>query len=168
MTVRRQWATGALATALLLAAGAPSRADPCAPVVQALQRLGEAAQYRWSMQATTPKRRRPMEREQIVIGDMVYLTPDNGRWMRQRMGPAERSSRMADELARSPPQACQAEPGETRDNAAMLVYAYRQGDAAKRIWIGAADAMPHYFTSNENQVSVQMRVDYAGIAAPID
>jgi len=130
---------GLLAALALLAL--PARAEEaCTPVVQALLRLGDAPQYHWTMRATTPKRRRPMEREQIVLGDVVYLTPDEGRWMRQQLSRADRAARMQAELARTPPEACTREPG---DKAAMVVYTYHQGTARKRIWIGAADGLPH-------------------------
>lgn len=155
---------GLLAALALLAL--PARAEgACTPVVQALLRLGDAPQYHWTMRATTPKRRRPMEREQIVLGDVVYLTPDEGRWMRQQLSRADRAARMQAELARTPPEACTREPG---DKAAMVVYTYHQGTARKRIWIGAADGLPHDFTSDEDPVAVKMHVDYADIVAPID
>ena len=177
-----RWAGAAspLFVALVLCgAGRAEDNAGCAKVVAALQALGNAPHYHWIVKATSPARRRPMEREQIVIGDAVYMTPDEGRWMRQQIARTERASRMADELARSPPADCRlagtetlaaseaAAASETGDGAPMLVYDFRQGAADKRIWIGSADGLPHRFTSSEPPVTVTMRVDYAETAAPL-
>ncbi len=147
-------------------AAAPGGAD-CAPVLQALSALGAAPRYHWTLSARTPARRRPFEREQIVLGDLVYATPDNGRWMKNRVTADERAARMADELARHPPERCRAEPSETRDGTPMRVYAYNQGAAEKRIWVGAEDGLPHALTSSEGPVSVTTRVDYDDVSAPL-
>lgn len=162
----------ALAAVLLATAGSPPAVaaeggEACTKVVEALHALGEAARYHWTMSATTPTRRRPMRREQVVIDDIVYLTPDNGRWMKQRIDRADRAARMATEIAQKPVADCRAEGTETRDNIVMSMYAYRQGEAAKRIWVGAADSLPYYFTSDEPPVSVTMRVDYTEVPAPL-
>ncbi len=148
----------------------PEGAAPCSVVQGALQRMGAAARYRWKMSATTPARRRPFEREQVVLDDIVYLTPDEGRWMKERITAAERVARMADELARNPISDCRLAGKDTLGGAAMLTYTYRQGAGAadaKRIWIGVADGLPHFFTSAEGTVSVTMRVEYDHVEAPL-
>ena len=108
-----------------------------------------------------------MEREQIVIGDIVYLTPDEGRWMKQRITRDERSARMDGEINRSPPSECHLAAEETHDGIAMLVFDYKQAKADKRIWIAAVDGLPHRFTSNEPPIVVTMSVDYGDYAAPL-
>ena len=171
----------ALAAAAIVAASAwPAMAAPedgaaCGVVQGALQRMGAAARYHWKMSATTPTRRRPLEREQVVLDDIVYLTPDEGRWMKERITPAERVARMADELARNPISDCRPEGKDTLGGLAMLTYSYRQGAEAakgedagtKRIWIGVEDGLPHFFTSAEGAVSVTMRVEYDRVEAPL-
>ncbi len=161
------------------AAAEPDDAAPCKAVEDALHRLGAAARYHWKMSATTPARRRPFEREEVVLDDIVYVTPDEGRWMKERITAPERVARMADELARNPIRDCRLIGRDTRDGRAMLTYAYRQGSgaaqrgdtggeaAAKRIWIGAADGLPHFFTSAEGAVSVTMQVEYDRVEAPL-
>ena len=139
----------------------------CAPILHALRALATAPRYHWTMSATTPGRRRPVEREQVVIGDIVYLTPDEGRWMKQRIAAPERASRMEDELARSPPRDCGPGEAEARDGVPMLAYGYRQGTAQKRIWVGVADGLPRFFTSSEGVIAVKMRVSYEPVAAPL-
>lgn len=161
------------------AASEPDDAAPCKAIEDALHRLGAAARYHWKMSATTATRRRPFEREEVVLDDIVYMTPDEGRWMKERITVPERVARMADELARNPIRDCRLIGKDTRDGLAMLTYAYRQGSAAvprggaggdaaaKRIWIGVEDGLPHLFTSAEGAVSVTMRVDYNRVEAPL-
>ncbi len=139
----------------------------CASVTQALRGLGNAPHYHWTVKATSPARRRPMEREQIVIGDIVYLTPDEGRWMKQRITRTERSARMDDEISRNPLSECRVSGQESRGGSALVVYDYKQAGADKRIWIAAADGLPHLFTSSEPPVAVTMSVDYGEHAAPL-
>ena len=181
----------ATAFASLLACPAMSQesgSTDCAPVVRALQALGAAPRYHWTMSATTPARRRPLEHEEIVLGDEVYLTPDNGRWAKSRVSLPERVARMADELARNPVVDCRAAGTEVKDGVATQVYTYRQGAAAaqanpegipkegldpearpglKRIWIGAEDGLPHFFSSAEGPVSVAMHVEYDHVVSPL-
>lgn len=148
----------------------------CGVVLQALHSMGAAPRYHWKMSATTPARRRPVEREQVVLDDVVYMTPDEGRWMKQRILPAERAARMADEVARHPVSFCHSLGTEGVGNTAMAVYEYRQGgeaaaaggdSATKRIWIGVQDGLPHLFKSNEGPVSVTMQVEYVRVQTPL-
>lgn len=148
----------------------------CDAVLQALQRMGAAPHYHWKMSATTPARRRPVEREQVVLDDMVYMTPDEGRWMKQHISLAERVARIADEVARHPISSCHLLGTELVGNTTLAIYGYRQsveaaaagGDgAAKRIWIGVQDGLPHLFKSDEGSVSVTMQVDYERVQTPL-
>jgi hypothetical protein len=172
-------------TALLLLAalvGRPGPAaaqdsDPCKPVLQALQALGAAPRYHWSMTATTPGRRRPMEREQVVIDDVVYLTPDEGgKWMKVQITLAERGHRVTEELAHNPVSACrQLGPSDEVGGVSTVLYTYHQGNASttegpeadKRIWVGAQDGLPRLFKATEGPVAVTMRVEYAEIQSPL-
>ena len=135
--------------------------------MRALHGLGTAPQYHWTVKATSPTQRRPMEREQIVVGDVVYLTPDEGRWTKQRITPTERAARMDDEIRRNPPSECRISGQETRGGGAMAVYDYKQAGADKRIWVATADGLPHFFTSSEPPVTVTMSVDYEEHAPPL-
>jgi hypothetical protein len=151
--------------------------DPCRPVVQALQALGMAPRYHWSMTATTPGRRRPMEREQVVIDDVVYLTPDEGgKWMKVQLTVAERGQRLAQELARNPVSACrQVGPSDEVSGVSTVLYVYHQGNASttegpeadKHIWVGTEDGLPRLFRAKEGPVAVTMKVDYAEIQSPL-
>lgn len=54
----------------------------------------------------------------------------------------------------------------------MQVYDYRQASAEgeatpKQIWIGAQDMLPHAFTATQGPVSVNMKVEYKGVEAPL-
>ncbi len=169
-------------TVIALLLGRPGLAaaedgNACQPVVQALQALGVAPRYHWSLSATTPGRRRPMEREQIVIDDIVYLTPDEGgKWMRVQMTVAERVQRLAQELARNPVSTCRQEgPSDEIAGVSTVLYTYHQGNASttegpeadKHIWVGAQDGLPRLFKATEGPVAVTMRVEYAGIQSPL-
>lgn len=172
-----------LTLALVTAIGSPVVAEEnatsnaaCDAVLQALQGMGAAPHYHWKMSATTPARRRPVEREQVVLDDMVYMTPDEGRWMKQRISLAERAARVADEVAQHPISSCHLLGTEGVGRTAMAIYGYRQGvqtaaaggdGATKRIWIGVEDGLPHLFKSDEGLVSVTMQVDYERVQTPL-
>jgi hypothetical protein len=175
ISIRMMLAAGVLAAS---AGAGPATAQEgpgadCAPVLAALQGMGAAPRYHWTMSAKTPTRRRPFEREQIVLDDVVYLTPDNGRWMKQQITAAERMARMADDIARNPIGDCHLAAREEVGRAPMLVYTYRQGAVvgegtpSKRIWIGAEDNLPHAFTSTQGPVQITMKVEYNGFEAPL-
>jgi hypothetical protein len=155
------------------AAQQPEPNADCGPVLAALNGMGAAPRYRWTVSAKTPNRRRPFEREQIVIDEVVYLTPDQGRWMKQRIPLSERVSRMADELSRNPISDCHLARTDTVNGVTMQVYAYRQGSAQagevapKQIWIGADDKLPHAFEATQGPVSITMQVDYKEVEAPL-
>lgn len=167
--VRVLGALAALAGAYPAAAQEGAGAD-CAPVLAALQGMGAAPRYHWTMSARTPTRRRPFEREQIVLDDIVYLTPDNGRWMKQQIPVSDRAARMADDLARNPVSECRQAGTESVDGVPMRIYAYRQGageGTPKRIWIGEEDNLPHAFRTTQGPVQITMKVEYKGIEAPL-
>jgi len=142
-------------------------ANSCAEVLTALMGLGAAPSFHWSMSASSPKRRFPLKREQIVLGDNVFLTPDEGRWMRSHVTLAEREAKMRNELAQTPPGDCRLDGREIRDGMPMHIISYSQNSRDKRIWIGDADGLPHYFISSEPPVSVTMRVQYTDVQSPL-
>lgn len=165
-----------LAGALAALAGASAAAQEgeggdCAPVLAALHGMGAAPRYHWTMSARTPTRRRPFEREQIVFDDVVYVTPDQGRWMKQQITAAERAARIGEELARNPIRQCRLAGTEEVGGAPMRVYVYRQGPGeegeAKRIWVGQDDNLPHAFRAIQGPVQVTMKVEYNGVEAPL-
>jgi hypothetical protein len=160
-----------LLTGLTMVGPVSAQDGACAPVLAALQGMGGAPRYHWTMAAKTPTRRRPFEREQIVFDDVVYLTPDQGRWMKQQMPQSDRAARMSEELARNPIGECRLISTESVGGAAMRVYTYVQGGEGtrytKRIWIGEVDNLPHAFAAIQGPVSVTMKVDYQGVEAPL-
>lgn len=149
----------------------------CEPVIRAVKALGAAPRYHWWLTATTPARRRPVEQEEVVLDDDVYLTPDNGRWMKQRIVLAERVERVETELARTPISDCRLVGTDTIDGVPLRLYSYRQGEAplaegdgdalAKRIWVGVEDGLPRYFKATQGPVSVAMRVRYDDVRSPL-
>jgi hypothetical protein len=185
MTVLLRLAAGFASLLSFPALAQENGSTECAPVVRALQALGAAHQYHWTMSATTPARRRPLEHEEIVLDDDVYLTPENGRWAKTHLTLQQRTARMADELARDPIVDCQLVGNEVKDGIATQVYTYRQGSAStqaspdaspkegadrpglKHIWIGAEDGRPHFFSSSEGPVSVSMHVEYDHVQNPL-
>ncbi len=177
MTALRGAAIPVLLLVTAQAAPAAAQDDPCKPVLQALQSLAVAPRYHWSMSATMVGRRRPMEREQVVIDDIVYLTPDEGgKWMKVQMTVAQRGQRLTEELTRHPVSAChQVGPSDELSGISTVLYAYRQGNAStadgpeadKHIWVGAQDGLPRLFKANEGPVVVTMKVDYDGVQSPL-
>ena len=179
---RRPCWQGAAVFLLLALAGraGPAMAqdnDACKPVIGALRALGAASKYHWEMIATTPARRRPMQREQIVIDDMVYMTPDEGgKWMKLPITLAQRGERLTKELTDNPVTACRLEgPSDAVSGVPTVSYAYRQGNASttdgpeadKHIWVGAQDGLPRLFKATEGDVAVTMKVEYADVQSPL-
>lgn len=168
-----------LAAAALGAAAAPARADEaparsdeaaCAAVLAAARAIGTAPRYRSVLVATWPGRRRPAEREDVVVGDLVYTTaPGAGRWVKLPLTPADRE-RLAAGLVRYPPHHCEASEEIVGDRT-MRVYAYRQdvsgpGSAANRLWVGERDGLPRRFESQDGTTRVVLTLDYENVTPP--
>ena len=164
----------------------PAAGEECAAVVSALTAMAAASRYHWSMSAVTPTRRRPLAREQVVMGDIVYMTPDEGLWMRQLIPLAERATRMAQELARAPLTRCRRLGDDRLGDVPVTLYGYDQGASgdrgasgtgpeaadpegapAKRIWIGTQDGLPHLLKATDGATSVTTRVEYDHVVAPL-
>ncbi len=162
----------AIALAALSPPALPAWADEgaCAGVMAAARSIGAAPQYRSVLVATSPTRRRPMEREQIVVGDVIYATSlGAGRWMKLPMTASDRES-LAAGLVRYPPHHCDAAEA-TVEGAPMRVFSYLQDvsgpdSASSRLWVGAKDGLPRRFESQEGTMRVVITLEYEGVKAP--
>ena len=136
----------------------------------AAQAIGKAPQYRSVLVATSPTRRRPFEREQIVVGDLIYATSlGAGRWMKLPMTASDREA-LAAGLVRYPPHHCEAAEPAAED-APMRVYLYRQdvsgpNSADSRLWVGMKDGLPRRFESQEGTTRVVITLEYEGVKPP--
>lgn len=168
-----------VATVAFGAAAAPARADEapagsdeaaCAAVLAAARAIGTAPRYRSVLVATWPGRRHPVEREDVVVGDLIYTNaPGGGRWVKLPMTQADRD-RLAAGLVRYPPHHCEA-ADETVGGVPMRVYAYRQDvsgpdSASNRFWVGARDGLPRRFESREGTTRVVVTLDYEDVKPP--
>lgn len=145
----------------------------CAAVLAATRAIGTAPRYRSVLTATWPGRRRPVEREDVVIGDLIYSTaPNAGRWVKLPLTPADRE-RLAAGLVRYPPHHCEAAEGvEVVDGVPMRVYAYRQDvsgpdSAVSRLWVGERDGLPRRFESQEGTTRIVVTLQYEDVKPPI-
>jgi hypothetical protein len=157
------WAEGA--------ASSIPRADEaiCAAIVTAARSVGKAPQYRSVLVATWPTRKRPIEREQIVIGDTVYATSAGGRWMKLPVTASDRES-LAAGLERYPPHHCEA-VDQVLEGVPLRVYAYRQDvsgsdSATNRLWVGGDDGLPRRFESQEGATRVVVTLEYQDVTPP--
>ena len=160
------------AVALLSGITTPALAegDACAAVMAAAEAIGRVPQYRSVLVATSPTRRRPFEREQIVVGDLIYATSlGAGRWMKLPMSAADREA-LAAGLVRYPPHHCEAAEPAAPD-APMQVYSYRQDvsapdSAGSRLWVGTTDGLPRRFESQEGTLRVVITMEYENVKPP--
>ena len=174
MTRHRLW----LAGLALLGAG-PALAEDggaaCTDIVQAVQAIGQAEQFHTRLVARTPARRRPMEEERIVLGDVVYTnSPAAGRWVKLPMTAAHRRELSAG-LEAYPPQACREDGAETLDGVPLHIFAYQQvlpgeGGAAgaiaqSRLWV-AEDGRPRRYESRYGDMRVTLTFAFDGVAPP--
>lgn len=176
----RAAAAAALPAFLLLAA--PARAEvsspeACAAVERAVRAIGEAERFHSKVLAKTPGRRRPAEREQIVLGDVVYASsPASGRWVKLPMRDADRTALSAS-IAAYPPRDCRDEGARDLEGVPTRLYAYRQdmppgrnGEASPpalgRLWVGAADGRPRRYEGQHGEVRVVLTIDYDAVEPP--
>jgi hypothetical protein len=136
----------------------------------AARSIGTAPQYRSVLVATSPTRRRPMEREQIVVGDVIYATSlGAGRWMKLPMTASDREA-LATGLVRYPPHHCEVSDG-AGEEMPMRIFTYRQDvsgpdSANSRLWVGIQDGRPRRFESQEGTMRVVITLEYEGVKAP--
>lgn len=111
-----------------------------------------------------------MEREQIVVGDMIYATSlGAGRWMKLPMTASDREA-LASGLVRYPPHHCEAADG-TGEARSTRILTYRQDvsgpdSASSRLWVGEKDGLPRRFESQEGTMRVVITLEYEGVKAP--
>ncbi|WP_425228837.1 hypothetical protein [Sphingomonas sp.] len=157
--------------AAVRAADGPVQAgsSDCSALLTAARALGAAPQFHSVMVAKAPNRRRPMEREEVVIGQTLYATsPAGGRWMKLPINATGREE-LAAALSRYPPHDCVV-TDSTLDGVPVRLHTYRQdvsgpGSAATRLWAGE-DGLPRRIESQEGAVQIVITVRYDDVTAP--
>lgn len=146
----------------------------CSAIVRAVHEVGAARQFHSRMVARTPGRRRPVEEERFVLGDVVYAnSPGAGRWIKLPLTETDRRALEASFLAH-PLRNCREEGRQDLDGTAVRLFGYQQilpkeageGIAQGRIWIAEADGRPRRYEGQHGQVSVLMLFEYENIAPP--
>jgi hypothetical protein len=174
-------ALGLLGSAGGRTAQAAESGSGCEPVRKAIEEMNTSPRFHWKMSATTPNRKRPSRHEEIVIGDIVYMTPPGpGKWMRLKMNAADRAAFSSREMEQSPPVECRLEQIEEVEGVEVQRYAYRQnltppggGTAGSgetvstsRLWVGSRDGLPRRIESLTEDVSVLVTVEYDNVEPP--
>lgn len=150
-------------------------AEACGAVERAVRTLSESERFHSRVVARTPGRRRPVEEEQFVLGDVVYASsPASGRWVKLPLTAAGRRSLSAG-IAAHPPRDCRDEGARELEGVATRVYAYSQdmpnrdgavSVAAGRLWVAAADGRPRRYEGQHGEVRVVLTFDYDAVAPP--
>jgi hypothetical protein len=159
----------------------PARAAPpaepgCAAITEAMAALGAAEQFHTRLVARTPGRRRPVEEERFVLGDVVYAnSPASGRWVKLPMTAAERQALGAG-LVAYPPRDCQDEGMAETAGVAARVYSFRQilpgqsgegsSEAPGRLWVAGPDGRPRRYEGQHGEVQVTLTIDYEAVTPP--
>jgi len=153
----------------------------CEPVLKSIQAMNSSPRFHWKMSATTPDRKRPSRHEELVISDVVYMTPPGqGKWMRLKMTAAERAAFAARELEQNPIGDCTTGQREDLGGVEVQTYQYQQKPAqqsgtdtgpgetvsASKLWIGTKDGLPRRIESRTGDVSVLVTVDYENVEPP--
>jgi hypothetical protein len=158
---------------------APAATQPdagCAAIAEAMRVLGAADQFHTRLVARMPGRRRPVEEERFVLGDVVYAnSPASGRWVKLPMTAAERQALGAG-LVAYPPRDCQDEGMADLDGVAARVYSFRQilpgqggegpSEAPGRLWVAGLDGRPRRYEGRHGEVQVTLTIDYEGVTPP--
>ena len=172
----RPWAW--LAGLALLGAGPALAAEEdaaCAGILRAVRAVGQAEQFHSHLVARTPARRRPMEEERFVLGDVVYTnSPAAGRWVKLAMT-AERRRDLSAGLDAYPPGDCHDHGVEALESTPVRVFSYHQvlpGEdgapsamALSRLWV-AEDGRPRRYESQHGDMRVTLTFDYDRVAPP--
>jgi hypothetical protein len=152
--------------ALAISAALPSaaRADPCAPIVAAYEKLAAAPAYR---QVITAFGQPPVEA--VAVGDRLFMR-EGGEWDSIELKPGARQEMMASVIGQAGGlKNCVEKPGATVDGAAVKVFSYEPpamgdlpGGGEQTLWIGAADGLPRRMEAG----AVEMVITYDGVTAP--
>jgi hypothetical protein len=174
-------ATGLLGSAMGRTANAAEIEAGCEPVLKAIQAMNSSPRFHWKMSATTPNRKRPSRHEEVVISDVVYMTPPGpGKWMRLQMTAADRAAFAAREMEQNPIGDCKTGQREDLDGVEAETYHYQQKMAKQssasagsggtvstsKLWIGTKDGLPRRIESLTGDVSVLVTVDYENVEPP--
>ena len=172
--------TLASAAALLALGCGPVQAAPaepgCAAITEAMAALGAAENFHTKLVARTPGRRRPMEEERFVLGDVVYAnSPASGRWVKLPMTTVERQALGAG-LVAYPPRDCRDEGVAEVAGVPARIYSFRQilpgqggegvSEAPGRLWVAGRDGRPRRYEGQHGALQVTLTIDYDGVTPP--
>ena len=179
--MRRRLRPALAGAAALCALGlGPARAAPaepaCAAITDAMKALGATQTFHTKLVARTPGRRRPVEEERFVLGDVVYAnSPASGRWVKLPMTAAERDSLGAGFVA-YPPRDCRDEGMAEVAGVPTRVFSFRQilpgqggegtSEAPGRLWIAGPDGRPRRYEARHGTMQVTLTIDYEGVTPP--
>ncbi len=170
------WLLGGVAMAWAAPqAQAQEQVDACVAIARAVHAVGEAENFHSRLLARTPGRRRPVEEERFVIGDVVYAnSPAAGRWVKLPMTAEERRALESGLLA-YPPQYCRDEGAHSLEGVATRRYSYRQTlpgangtttVATGQLWVADTDGRPRRYEGRHGEVSVAITFDYDRVTPP--
>jgi hypothetical protein len=153
-----------LAAVLVAAQAATARADDCAPIRAAYEKLAAAPAYR---QIIKMPGQPPVEAR--AVGDMFYMRDGDG-WESVRMKPGGRAEMMSQVIGQDGGLSrCAELAGDAWKGAAMKVYSYQppaMGDVPvggpQTLWVGAEDGLPRRMTAD----TVELEISYEDVKAP--
>jgi hypothetical protein len=146
----------------------------CASIGRAVHAVSEAERFHSRLEARSPGRRRPMQEERFVLGDVIYTnSPSAGRWVKLPLTPEDRRGLEAG-LVAHPPNACRDEGRQELAGVPVRVYAYRQqmtdqaggGIADGRLWVAEVDGRPRRYEGQYGNVTVTVVFDYENVTPP--
>lgn len=146
----------------------------CASIRRAVHAVTEAERFHSRLEARTPGRRRPVEEERFVLGNVVYSnSPGAGRWMKLPLTAEDRRG-LETGLAAHPPQACRDVGRQELGGVPVRVYAYRQdmtgqsdgGIANSQLWVAEADGRPRRYEGRYGAVTVTVVFEYENVTPP--
>jgi len=146
----------------------------CASIGRAVHAVSEAERFHSKLEARTPGRRRPVQEERFVLGDVVYTnSPGAGRWVKLPLTAEDRRG-LETGLAAHPPSACRDEGRQELGGVPMRVYAYRQqmtdqasgGIADGRLWVAEMDGRPRRYEGQYGSVTVTVVFEYENVSPP--
>ncbi|MDO9707658.1 hypothetical protein [Paracraurococcus lichenis] len=166
------------APVFLFGAAAPAAAEEavCASIGRAVHAMAASEKFHSKLEARTPGRRRPVQEERFVLGDLVYAnSPAAGRWVKLHLTEEDRKGLETGLLAH-PPQDCREEARQEIGGVPVRVFAYRQAmtgqDEAKvaesRLWVAEADGRPRRYEGRYGGVAVSVVYDYERVTPPFE
>lgn len=153
--------------AATLLPGAAARADACATVKAAYDRLATVPAVAQTL--VTPG---APTMQMVTLGDTLYLDKGDGAWTTIPLSPGMRAQMMASAIPSSDAlTACTEQAAETLDGAPMTVFEYTppsmdgQPSPPQTVWIDA-DGLPRRMTTQLDDGPLEMTLVYEGVTAP--